>query len=53
LHTILVAVLVFRTHDGGNLVGLYVLEDKGKVVEWVTEANLQGTDTIAGCREMS
>jgi hypothetical protein len=24
--------------------------DKGKEVKWVTGANLQGTDTIAGCR---
>jgi hypothetical protein len=50
LHTVLAVVAALGSHLAFIGVDLYVKGDKGKEVEWVSEANLQGTDTIAGCR---
>lgn len=50
MHTLLVVDGVFGTHVAEVALVYMDRGDKGKVFGWVTEANLQGTETIAGCR---
>jgi hypothetical protein len=51
LHTFFAVVAALGSHVVVvEVLGLYLRRrNKGKEVEWATEANLQGTNTIAGC----